>query len=120
MLQKVKITAVFRGKQIVKKGTPEEKEIDKIAIKTETHGDVWLSSFKTRGTEGFIEGMDVELDITQNGQYYNFNLPSALEKRVMALEAVVFPNAVQAPALTVAPVQTPPPADDISPEDIPF
>ncbi len=134
MLQKVKITAVYRGKQLVKKGTPDEKEIDKIAIKIEPvvvggisfGGDdktAWLSTFKVNGTEKFVEGMEVELSLEKKGDYYNFSLPSDLEKRVMALEVVVFPASggtagiagTEGPAIITAT-----PSDDINPEDIPF
>lgn len=114
MLQKVKLTQVYRGKQLVKKGTPDEKEIDKIAIKTEQHGDVWLSSFKTRGTEKFMAGQEVELSVEQNGDFYNFSLPSELEMRVFALEKAVFPSKV------VTKTNTGPESEEINPDDIPF
>ncbi len=123
MLKKVKITAVYRGKQLVKKGTPDEKEIDKIAIKIEPvivdgisfGGDeknAWLSTFKVNGTENFVEGTEVELNIEKKGDYFNFSLPTALEKRVLALENKVFPS-------TAEPVQDKP-KDDIDPSDLPF
>ena len=33
MIKQVKLEAVYFDKQMVKKGTPEEKEIDKVTIK---------------------------------------------------------------------------------------
>ena len=103
MIVKVKLEAVYRNKQIVKKGTPDEKEIDKVSIKiaepvTIEEGvsvpiDKWVSTFKTNGTESFEQGQEVKVDITQNGDFFNFSVPDMsgerltdLEKRVDALE----------------------------------
>lgn len=76
----------------------------KVAIKTEEHGDKWLSSFKVAGTEDWKEGETVEVDIQEKGDFINFTprtsgsasttaAPSSnLEARVAKLEATVFGN----------------------------
>lgn len=114
MLQKVKIKQVWRGTQLVRKGTPDEKEVDKVSIKTEQHGDNWLTTLKTRGTEDLAEGQEVELSIEQKGQYYNFSMPSDLEKRVAVLEDIVLPKTG---STTAGPVMAP---EEINPDEIPL
>lgn len=121
MIKKVKLETVYRTTQVVKKGTPDEKEIDKVAIKiTESviidgvsvPTDKWISTFKTKGTESFEGGQEVTVDITQNGDFFNFSVPDMsgerltdLEKRVTTLEGCTAKNI--------------PSEGTIDPEDIP-
>lgn len=95
---KVIIRKIYRGQQLVR---GENKP--KIAIKTDVHGESWVSSLNVPGTESWKEGQEVEIDITpkvtDKGTYYNFNLPGqgsktgALEARVKKLEDAVFGGA---------------------------
>ena len=64
---KVTLCKVFRGEQETKYGMKP-----KMAIKTEQHGDKWLSTFKVQGTEKWNIGDEVEINVTENGQYLNF------------------------------------------------
>lgn len=114
MIQKVKLTRVYRGKQIVKKGTPDEREIDKVAIKTDQHGDSWLSSFRVRGTESWNDGDEVSIEVEQNGQYYNFKPVSNTEIRLQKLEEAVFGTG------TNSSEPHPKPEEESNPDDIPF
>lgn len=86
----------------------------KVGIKTAEHGDSWLSTFKTKGTENWVEGMTVEVEVSEKGGFLNFNpivkagastatqtaYATALEARVKALEDKVF--GVAKPAEVVA------------------
>lgn len=94
---KVIIRKIYRGEQLVK-GINKPK----IAIKTDSHGESWVSSLNVKGTEAWKEGQEVEIDVTpkvtDKGTYYNFNLPgqggnAALEARVKKLEDAVFGGA---------------------------
>lgn len=75
----------------------------KVSIQTKEHGDKWLSTFKTRGTEGWEEGMEVQVNVSEKGDFLNFDPvggsaaayspskgASDLEPRVAALEKAVF------------------------------
>lgn len=72
----------------------------KVGIKTLEHGDKWLSSFKTKGTEHWAEGMQVEVNVSEKGDFMNFDpilgatvaspASPALEARVKKLEDAVF------------------------------
>ena len=74
----------------------------KVGIKTVEHGDKWLSTFKTKGTEDWTEGMTVDVEVSEKGDFLNFNpvfkavssststSSPALEARVKKLEDAVF------------------------------
>lgn len=127
MIVKVKLETVYRTTQVVKKGTPDEKEIDKVAIKiTESvmidgvsvPTDKWISTFKTKGTESLEGGQEVKIDITQNGDFFNFSVPdmsgerlTELEKRVGILEGC---KAKDVTSVQNAPTGT------TNPDDLPF
>lgn len=97
----VKLTRVFRGKQVTKNG-----EMDKVAIKTVENGDKWIGTLfdpkkGTSGTENWKEGDTVEIFIAEKGGYLNFTLKASeasvatekfteLEKRIKILETSVF------------------------------
>lgn len=93
----VKITSIFRKDVDTRFGVKP-----KVGIKTEQHGDKWLSTFKTKGTEDWKEGMEVEVNVSEQGDFLNFNpvggsaggaratASPALEARVKKLEDAVF------------------------------
>ena len=85
---RVTLTRVYKGEQETKYGVKP-----KLAIKTTEHGEKWLSTFKVEGTEGYEAGKEVDIEVTVNGEYYNFTPITAsnsdLEARVATLEAKV-------------------------------
>lgn len=95
---KVKLLKVFRGVQETKFGTK-----DKIALKTDKHGDKWVSSFKTKGTENWKEGDEVSIAVQAKGDFLNFTLEevagavdlSGVEARLTRLETKVFGEKVK-------------------------
>lgn len=96
-MSQVILTNVFRKDKETKYGIKPQ-----IVIKTEQHGDKWLSSFKTRGTEQWEPGMEVQINVQENGDFMNFtpvisgSQPVAgaptgdFEKRLKRLEDHVF------------------------------
>lgn len=95
----------------------------KVSIQTQEHGDKWLSSFKVQGTEDWEEGMTVQVNISEKGDFINF-IPvggstatktatvdnSAVEKRLSALEDAVFgtkDTRPSQPSQTITPVDFP-------------
>lgn len=99
----VNLSAVFRKDKETKYGIKPQ-----ISIKTTQHGDKWLSSFKTKGTEDWENGMEVQINVQENGEFMNFSpvggassssasVSSDVLKRIEALEAEVFPNKVASP-----------------------
>lgn len=105
------MTRVFRKDQETRYGIKP-----KISIQTKEHGDKWLSTFKTRGTENWTEGMEVVINVQEKGDFLNFDpifkdgIPtiaptSDLTPRIEALEKSVF-GAVQSEIKTdVEPVE---------------
>lgn len=88
-MEKVTIKKVFRKEVETKYGIKPQ-----IAIKTEQHGEKWLSSFKTKGTENWKEGDVVEIAIEKKGEFLNFTLTenpnTELIKRIERLENKIF------------------------------
>lgn len=103
----VQITQLFRKDVETRFGIKP-----KVGIKTVEHGDKWLSTFKTKGTEDWTEGMTVQIEVSESGDFLNFNpvggakatASPALEVRVKKLEDAVFGGAKTAskPAEVVA------------------
>lgn len=104
MPTKVTIQKVFRGKQMTKFG-----EMDKVGLKTDKHGDTWVSGMFNpkkgpNGTENWKEGDTVEVYIEEKNGFVNFTLKpkapstgvdtSAIEARLKKLEDKVFGPAV--------------------------
>ncbi len=91
----VTITSIFRKDVETRFGIKP-----KVGIKTQEHGDKWLSTFKTKGTEDWTEGMTVQIEVSESGDFLNFNpvggakttasASPALEARVKKLEDTVF------------------------------
>lgn len=70
---KVTITKIYRGKQQTKFG-----QKDKIAIKTDQHGDKWVTGFDQKAiTQNWNEGDIVDVTVKQNGEYLNLEFPKA-------------------------------------------
>lgn len=79
-MEKIKIERIFRGKQETKFG-----EKDKLALKIvggkyiDNKGQpAWVSTFKTKGTEHWKEGDEVEITITENKGFFNFDIGDVL------------------------------------------
>lgn len=88
MLQKVKVTKVYKGQQETQWGLK-----DKVAIKTEQHGDKWLSCFMNKGNQNQLaklkEGEVFELMVEQKGDFLNFRFADKVDHlaiRVARLE----------------------------------
>lgn len=105
----VKLSKVFRKDVETRFGIKP-----KVSILTEQHGEKWLSTFKVKGTESWEEGMEVQVNVQESGDFLNFTpvgvaggatAPSSdLVKRVEALEAKVFGGAI-APKPAEPPMQ---------------
>lgn len=98
-LVKVVLTRIYSSdekkdgtKYIDKNGKPYKR----VAIQTNSHGETWLSCFSFRDTDEmrtWQEGQEVQILISQNGDYWNFREPrkmDLLEERVIKLEKEVF------------------------------
>lgn len=104
MKEKVTISRIFRGEVETKYGLK-----NKVAIKTDKHGDAWLSTFKTEGTEAWNDGDEVEVNVTESNGYLNF-VPVIPDygARIKALEDAVF-GTKEAPSI-----------DEITADEIPL
>lgn len=95
-MTEVTLTSVFRKSKETKYGIKPQ-----ISIKTDIHGDKWLSSFNTRGTEDWKPGDIVQINVIEQGDFLNFKpvvnggggtVNPNLEARVTRLERAVFPK----------------------------
>ena len=92
----VTITKVFRTKLDRDKNplkTSDGRDYERLSIKTQEHGDRWLSVFGNEYNQNWGEGTVIDIEVTeaQKGDqvYLNFKGLSklmVLEKRVQALE----------------------------------
>ena len=95
----VRLEAVFRKDMETKYGIKP-----KLSVKTDKHGDKWISTFKVAGTEGWEKGMDVTMDIIEKGDFINF-VPTGVSSsaqaspdvnaRLTKLESAVFGSTAQ-------------------------
>lgn len=69
---KVTLTAVNRKDRV---STKTGKPFVSVGIKTNEHGEKWLSGFGNAGNASWKVGDVVDIDIEQKGEYLNFNTP---------------------------------------------
>lgn len=77
-----KVTLTFVGRYTTKKdGSPliggNGKPYTSLRIKTNEHGDKFMSGFDNAQTKDWKVGDTVEIDVEQNGEYLNFSVPRA-------------------------------------------
>lgn len=105
-MEKVKITRIYRtdkdknGNHLVSQKTG--RPYSKCSIKCEQYGDKWIGGFSNQTNQSWKEGDEVEIEITQNGNYLNFKTPNkndqldqvinALANRVAKLEEFCYRN----------------------------
>lgn len=75
-MEKVTIEKIFTKERTSNAGKP----FTSLSIITKEHGDKWIGGFKNKQTEKWKEGDVVEIKITQNGEYLNFEVPSVEDK----------------------------------------
>jgi len=66
-METVTLTRVFRKNVTTSKGAAIN-----LSIKTKEHGDKWISGFQNESNKDWAEGQQVQVEITQNGQYLNY------------------------------------------------
>jgi len=69
---KVTITAVNRTQRISKK---TGKPFTSVGIKTQEHGEMWLSGFANVDNADWEAGTEAEIEVEKKGEYLNFKTP---------------------------------------------
>lgn len=69
----VTITQVSRKERTAKSGKPYTS----LGLKTNEHGDKWLSGFGNKDNADWKAGDTVEIDVEQKGEYLNFSTPKS-------------------------------------------
>lgn len=121
----VKLLRVYRGEVETKYGMKKKVaiQIDGDDYKGPDGKLKWLSTFNTKGTDKWAEGMNVNITISEKNGYLNFEPDPlvdietklvALEKRVLALEGVKS-ETLQGPSKDKESLD-----NEINPEDTPF
>jgi len=86
----VKIYKSDKDKQGNPLKTKDGRPYTRIAIQTPEYGSKWISGFMGYWNSNWAEGMDVDIEIEEKGEYLNFKRPDplkALEERVAKIEA---------------------------------
>lgn len=93
---KAVLTKVYRtnkDKQGNKLKTKDGREYERISIKTQEHGDKWLSGFGAPWNDSWNEGDIVNVNVETRGEYLNFSKVDPMEEvesRLKRLEDAVF------------------------------
>lgn len=137
-MEKVKLTKIYTtnkdkaGNQLIGKNG---KSYTRMSIKTEQHGDKWISGFQNKDNSSWKEGDEVEVVIKQSGEYLNFKTPKKpdvnnekLEKILNKLTSINLQLAIIAEKVGInhpqfeqeEPNDVVFPEEDINPDDIPF
>lgn len=130
-MTKVKLTAVYinetdkNGNQFISR---EGKPYKKMSIKTEQHGDKYLSGFVNKANQNWKKGDEVEIVVKENGQYLNFEVPKLgseveiLKTQIASLKFKVDILWEEKHGNTINSLkdEIEYPNDDIDPENIPF
>ena len=80
---KATLTKVIRyteGKDGQPLKTKDGRPYTRLVIKTNEHGDKTISGFENTETQNWKEGSEVEVEITENGEYLNFRVPKKEDK----------------------------------------
>lgn len=62
--------------------TRDGRPYTSLRIKSNEHGDKWLSGFDNPQTQNWKEGDTVEVEVTQKGEYLNFSVPKPQDKAI--------------------------------------
>ena len=73
----VKIVAIKRTPRVSKSSG---KAFVSLGMKTEEHGEQWLSGFANSDNEEWALGSTVEIEVEKKGEYLNFKTPSIVKK----------------------------------------
>lgn len=93
--------------------TKDGREYERITIKTEEHGDKWISGFGGNWNDNWNEGDTVNAKVEQKGEYLNFSKEDPMESilaRIEKLEQAVFTKTTNVDV----------PATDVPEDDVPF
>jgi hypothetical protein len=110
---KVTLTKVYRNtkdKNGVDLKTKDGRPYTRVSIKTQEHGDKWLSGFGAEWNSFWNEGDTVNIEVKENGQYLNFERINELDEirsRLTALEDAVFNNKMQPTDFGIPPEDLP-------------
>lgn len=96
-MSEVTLVRVLRTTQETKYGVKP-----KLVIKTEQHGDKWLSTFKMAGTENWAEGDTVRINVQEKGDFLNFE-PVAEAAQTSVAQTSVGAGVSTAQNMAVAP-----------------
>ena len=71
-MTKITITAISRKEKI---STRTNKPFTSLGLKTQEHGEIWLSGFGNASNKDWKVGDTVDVEIVQKGEYLNFETP---------------------------------------------
>lgn len=135
-----KLTLSYVGRFTTKKdGTPlvgkTGKPYTSLRIKCNEYGDKYLSGFDNASTKDWKEGMTIEAEIEEKGEYLNFSVPKKEDLRATELEnklttltlrfnklmqILVEKGILELPKPKIPGTEVDYPDEEIRPEDIPF
>lgn len=66
--------------------TKTGKPYERVNIQVQEHGDKWISGFGNSRNKNWQSGEEVEIDVKENGQYLNFDMPKPVLQGAMSNE----------------------------------
>lgn len=55
--------------------TRDGKPYERLNVQVESYGEKWISGFGNSRNKNWQAGDEVEIEVTENGQYLNFSMP---------------------------------------------
>ena len=128
-MEKVKITKIYRNEKdkngnILK--TKDGRPYERVALKTEEYGDKYVSGFGNKANSVWKVGDTVEVEISKNGEYINFEMPkvaNGVSPELMAKINQILENTVKILErfpMTGADLPDCPPEDEPISDSVPF
>lgn len=89
---KINITSIQRydkGKDNQPLINKNGKPYTRLVLKTKEYGEKTMSGFDNEQSKNLQVGDEIEAEVTENGQYLNFKLPSEKDKQGQTQEAIL-------------------------------
>lgn len=101
--------------------TKDGKPYTRMNIQIESHGDKWISGFGNARNKSWQIGDEVDVEVKENGQYLNFEMPKPAGMNPEALNEIRVGISMLNQRLDrIERLLSTPKEPEISPSDVPF
>lgn len=104
--------------------TKDGKPYTRMNIQIESHGDKWLSGFGNAQNKGWQIGDEIDVEVKENGQYLNFEMPKRTPQGGMSedqfAQIITGQKMIMNEVMNIKALLSKPVDGEIRPEDVPF